>query len=79
MKDGPGTLGDINWCGDFEDLVTLVPLLFIFTIYIMISRMDKGNRTAVILLDLPVAFDTVDHNRLHLCLEQWISLSGPAL
>ena len=38
-----------------------------------------NNVSVLILLDLTTAFDTVDHNILIDCLENWIGLSGMTL
>ena len=45
----------------------------------ILAAMDEGNVTALILLDLSVAFDTVDHNILLGRLRDFIGLRGNAL
>ena len=41
--------------------------------------LDKGHVTALILLDLAAAFDTIDHNTLTNKLAEWYGVSGMAL
>ena len=41
-----------------------------------IVSMDKGEVTALTLLDLPAAFDTIDHAILTSRLTYWYELSG---
>merc|ERR1711929_30711 len=45
----------------------------------ILVAMDEGNVTALILLDLSAAFDTVDHNILLSRLRDFIGLHGNAL
>ena len=45
----------------------------------ILAAMDEGNVTALILLDLSAAFDTVDHNILLGRLRDFIGLRGNAL
>lgn len=45
----------------------------------ILTAMDKGKVTALTLLDLSAAFDTIDHNLLLKRLEQWFGISGSAL
>ena len=42
-------------------------------------NIDKGKVTALTLLDLPAAFDTIYHNILIKCLSLWCGISGTAL
>ena len=42
-------------------------------------NMDSGKLSVLVLLDLSVTFDTVDHNILIERLESWAGLSGPVL
>ena len=44
----------------------------------IISSMDKGEVTALTLLDLSAAFDTIDHTTLTERLSDWYGLSGQA-
>ena len=45
----------------------------------ILSAMDRGNVTALILLDLSAAFDTIDHKILFHRLENWFGITGTAL
>lgn len=45
----------------------------------IVSSMDKGKVTALTLLDLSAAFDTIDHSTLLSRLESWFGISGTAL
>ena len=47
--------------------------------YDILSLMDDGRVTALILLDLSAAFDTIDHNILLRRLGDWFGVSGKAL
>jgi hypothetical protein len=42
-------------------------------------NIDNGKVTALTLLDLSAAFDTIDHNILITCLPNWYGISGTAL
>ena len=42
-------------------------------------NMDKGKVTALTLIDLSAAFDTIDHNILDKHLSMWYGISGTAL
>ena len=45
----------------------------------ILLAMDKGRVTALTLLDLSAAFDTIDHSMLAKRLSEWFGLSGSAL
>ena len=45
----------------------------------IVSSRDKGKVTALTLLDLSAAFDTIDHSTLLSRLESWFCISGTAL
>jgi exonuclease III len=45
----------------------------------ILVAMDKGKVTALVMLDLSAAFDTVDHSILIQRLENWFGISGSAL
>ena len=46
--------------------------------YIFLAT-DFGHCVVLVLLDLTAAFDTVDHENLIACLEQWVGISGTTL
>ena len=57
--------------------LTETPLLSIKNdIHLSLSR---GEATALVLLDLPAAFDTIDHSTLLACLLDWFGVGGSAL
>ena len=41
--------------------------------------LSRGEPTALVLLDLSAAFDTIGHATLHDCLSSWFSVGGTAL
>ena len=41
--------------------------------------LSRGEATALVLLDLSAAFDTIDHTTLHSCLLDWFGVGGSAL
>ncbi len=45
----------------------------------IVLSVDAGNPAVLVLLDLTVAFDTVDHAVLVSRLEQYVSIRGTAL
>ena len=38
--------------------------------------LSRGEATALVLLDLSAAFNTIDHSTLPSCLQDWFSVSG---
>ena len=52
------------------------PLYFLCTI---VTTAGKGNGSFLVLLDLSVAFDTIDHDNLFYILEKYIGIGGSVL
>ena len=44
-----------------------------------VTAIGKGNGSFLVLLDLSVAFDTIDHNNLFYILEKYVGISGSTL
>ena len=45
----------------------------------IVTTIDKGNGTFLVLLDLSAAFDTIDHDNLFYILEKYVGIGGSAL
>ena len=45
----------------------------------ILASLDVGHSTALLLLDLPAAFDTIDHSILTHRLQHWFGISSTAL
>ena len=45
----------------------------------IVITIGKGNGSFLVLIDLSVAFDTIDHDNLFMILEKFVGISGSAL
>ena len=45
----------------------------------IVTTVGKGNGSVVVLLDLSVAFDTIDHDNLFYILEKYVGIGGSAV
>ena len=45
----------------------------------IVTTVDKGNGSSLVLLDLSAAFDTIDHDNLFYLLDKYVGIGGSAL